>query len=193
MEPPQKSRRLSVIRRNEGLRLEGGKEKPIDRTAWPGSVGSPRHGRFYDGTKSPLLPGRFVIDGHLHPAAHGRVAGIRRTHRDPLFEDGNFLAAHSRLRRHLEIGIAVANRVNEETFIRITRNDGRACIAALLPRAAPIEPEPPLAFVRLLRVALVAMLHEERPHRVLEKGQFFRSEEHGRGQTGENSAGGDGG
>src|SRR2546421_11425685 len=83
-------------------------------------------------------------------------AGVRRAHLDPGHEIvylrvGKLLA----LGGHLKIGISVANGFEQQTFLRITRNNGGAGIAALFPAALPVEVESALGFAIGRGVAFV--------------------------------------
>src|SRR5688572_13131781 len=62
------------------------------------------------------------------------------------------------LGRHLQVGIGVTNRLDQQAFFGIAGNDGRAVVASLEKMIAAVEPEAALDFVSLLAVALEAVV-----------------------------------
>src|SRR2546430_12838749 len=97
-------------------------------------------------------------------------AGVRRAHLDPGHEIvylrvGKLLA----LGGHLKIGISVANGCEQQTFLRITRNNGGAGIAALFPAAFPVEFESAFDFAIGRAVAFVTVVGEDRADSVFKK------------------------
>ena len=66
-------------------------------------------------------------------------------------------------RRHFQIGIVVADGLDEQTFLRLAGDDGRACVAAREHGRAGIQHEPALDFVSLVAVAFEAAIREDGP------------------------------
>ena len=66
-------------------------------------------------------------DGTL---AHG-VVRPRRAHLDPRFEIGNLLLAELTALRHLQLGVGVAHRFDEQAFLGLAGRDHWPAVAAL--------------------------------------------------------------
>ena len=99
------------------------------------------------------LPGPVIFAGIL-PRFLRAVSDARigRAHFDPGFEIGDLLGGKLLvLRRHLQIRIGVAHRLDEQAFLRIAGHDGRAGLAAFQSPLARIEEQ---AAFDLLRLAL---------------------------------------
>ena len=88
--------------------------------------------------------------------------GIRRTAAHPIFQERNFLRPQLPLLRHHQFLIALANCLNEQTFLGMSRHNRRPGIAAFEQRRPAIEQQAPFMLFRLGRVAFMAMLHEKR-------------------------------
>ena len=100
---------------------------------------------------------------------HGRqsfpFARVRRAHLHPGFQIGNLLVGKFPVfRRHLEIGIRVAHRLDQQAALCIARNDGRTIVATSEQTRTRIQPETALYFFGVLTVALVTMLDEHGPN-----------------------------
>src|SRR2546423_5106598 len=97
-------------------------------------------------------------------------AGVRRAHLDPGHEIvylrvGKLLA----LGGHLKIGISVANGFEQQTFLRITRNNGGGGIAALFPAAFSLAFESPFSFGTCRAVAVVTAVGGDSAESVFKK------------------------
>ena len=69
----------------------------------------------------------------------------------------------------MKIGIGVANGFEQQTFLRITRNNGGAGIAALFPAAFPVEFESAFDLAIGRAVAFVTVIGEDRADFVFKK------------------------
>ena len=89
-------------------------------------------------------------------------ARVGRAHFHPGFQCGDFFRRQFfALGRHLEIFIRVTHRLDQKTFVRIARFDGRAGVAAFQQRFAGIEQQAAFDFFAVLAVALVAVVGED--------------------------------
>ena len=76
------------------------------------------------------------------------------------------------LRRHLEVGLEVADRAQEESLVWLARDDDRfAGIPAFLPAGLGVEVESALHLLGLGAVAFVALLDEHRTDLLLEESR----------------------
>src|SRR5204863_9303594 len=112
-------------------------------------------------------PVRAVLRGDLHAFALGRrglrgiAGGPGRAHLDPAGDVVDDRGRQLLLRRHLEVGVDVPDRLEEEALLRVAGDDRRAGVAALEDLLAAVEPEGALQLLRLGAVALVAALDEK--------------------------------
>ena len=114
--------------------LELGEHEGIHGIEPPIARGDRGFDRFHDGTVGPLPARGGVVDLPFADAARdGLVARIGSTHRHPLLEHGDLLRRHLRLRRHLEILVAVADRMDQQAGVGISRDDGRPAVSARFP------------------------------------------------------------
>ena len=100
-----------------------------------------------------------IRPGFLRGRSHARIG---RAQFDPGHEVGD-LAVRKLLafRRHLQIGIGVADGFDEHTFFRIAGNDHRAVLAAFEQAFVGIEQQAAFDLLGLLAVAFVAVVGEE--------------------------------
>jgi hypothetical protein len=107
------------------------------------------------------------------------IARVGRAHVHPGHEIGDDVVVEFRaVFRHLEIGVFVPDRLDEETFGRVSGNDGGAGIAALFDRAAPVQLQAALGLFP--GVAFVAFRNEHGADLALEKLRLFGSGRAGR-------------
>ena len=95
--------------------------------------------------------------------------GIGRAHLHPRFEVGDDRVGELRLGRHLEIFVAVADRLDQQAFVGVAGHDRRAGVAALAKALAAVEAEPAPQFLGGARVALAALRHQHGPDLRLEE------------------------
>src|SRR6185369_16890908 len=72
------------------------------------------------------------------------------------------------LRRHLQILVAVADRLHEQALLHVAGDHRRPGVAAMAPAVPGIEPQAALHFL-LRAVALQAALGQQRTHLLLKK------------------------
>src|ERR1019366_5091001 len=70
---------------------------------------------------------------------------------------------------HLNVGVPVADGLNEKTFIRLARRHGRTPIAALQEGSAAVETQAAANFLRLGGVTFVALFDQDRTDFLLEE------------------------
>src|SRR5690606_9152426 len=92
---------------------------------------------------------------------------------DPALERAHGLDRKLSPRRHAEVGVLPTHDLDEEASARIARHDGRSALAAAKETRARVEAQIRTRLLRSRRVALVAMLDEERPDLVLEEGDVL--------------------
>src|SRR5579872_5860710 len=111
----------------------------MDRNQWAGNGGNRG---FLGRDERPELPPFFEIDATDGFDA-SIAAGIDSTVGDPLFEILDDAIGKLAFGRHLKIGIAIFERLEQCAFAGFAGNDGRTGIAALIPATnARIELEP---------------------------------------------------
>ena len=129
-----------------------------------------RHTRLHDRPIRPMLPGLLHVGGVHCLRAGGFRARIGRAHADPFHEVGDEVVGKLLVARwHREIAVGIADGFDEQAFVRLARNDGRAGVAALEPAIACVEREAALDLLRARAVTLVTILHEHRAHFGLEE------------------------
>ena len=119
--------------------------------------------------KTPMPSPRLQVEGGGRPgtlAGGGRLVSPRRAAADPFDERGDLVGRQLRLGGHL-IGLAVANRVDQQALVRLARHDGRRRVAPLEHCGPRVEPQVALLFG--LAVALVAAGGQQRPHLLFEE------------------------
>ena len=112
---------------------------------------------------APLQHGAPVGVARQFLRAGRPVARIRGAGSDPGFEVGQ----HRRLElrpvlRHLQVGVLVAHRLQQQRGRRLARHNRRTAVAAGLPARPRVEPQAPLLLAGLA-VAFVALLRQHRP------------------------------
>ena len=68
-----------------------------------------------------------------------RCARVGRAHAHPGHEIVHLRRRELSVGRHLQVGVGVADRLDQQALLRIAGDDGRAADAALFPAAAPVE------------------------------------------------------
>ena len=158
--------------RLQAFLLELGEDERVDGRLDPCAVLHFGNGRLGDGLEGPVIAGLARKSGEL-----GRAAGRhRRAHLHPLFEDRDLVVrqlAARLLGRHRELGIGVADGLDQERFLEIARNDRRPFVAALEGAVAGIEDEAALRGILAGGVALIASIAEDRAHVLLEELEAF--------------------
>ena len=88
-------------------------------------------------------------------------ARIGRAHFDPGIEIGDFGGGELFVGRHLQIFVAIANGLHEQTFGGIAGDDGGAGLASFKERGAGVERQPAFGFFRFGAVTLVTFINEQ--------------------------------
>ena len=138
-----------------------GENETVDPGAGPVVARSFRNSGIAERLQGPEALGeafeiRFVV-------ARGRpLFGVRQALFDPLLELGDVALGEHAVRRHLEIGITVADHLDEQALPWLARHRGGAGIASRENGGPGIEHQPPLRLLRFVAVALVAVRLEER-------------------------------
>ena len=134
--------RLGLRRGLEFLGLELREDEAIEGLTGPGLIGDLRRGRFFRGHEGPvLLVGRALGD----PAAD--EFDLRRRH----------LAVGFR-RRHLLVGVMREQTFQHLALLRLARDDRDDAVVGLDRLIAYVEPQAGLAVLRVLAVAVEAVL-----------------------------------
>jgi hypothetical protein len=124
---------------------------------------------FLQRTKGPALACRCEINRLLRRGRRHRLhTRIRRAHRDPLLQNANVLSRQLRLRRHLQVFVLVAHAVDEQALRRLAGNQRWPASPPFTQPSLRSSSSPPFRFP-LLRVALITMLHQQRPHACSQK------------------------
>jgi hypothetical protein len=108
------------------------------------------------------------------PRKGDRLFGPGRTGDDPLAEILYDLGRESLLRRHLEVFILVAHRLDEQARLDIPRDDGGSRVSAGEKVLEVIDLKRALHLVRRGAVARVAFLREDGPNLFFEEGERRR-------------------
>ena len=154
----------------------------------PGSV-LHRGGRLLlERLKGPVVASFLDIDLALDQPRGIFVTRVGGTHLHPLLERGNFRIGKLSLGRHFHF--LVADRLDQQALVRIARDDRRTVVAAHLPALLAVQHQPALNRFGVFRMALVAMLHQQRADFRLEElqmlaGQLLSGENCGRKQSGD--------
>src|SRR6185436_6017207 len=104
----------------------------------------------------PVALPRLDVDALLGGGRGALPAGIGRAALHPRLEVRDHLGRELALRRHLELLVLVADRLDEEALVEVARDDGRAGLAALEQALARVDVELALQLLRLRAVAGVA-------------------------------------
>ena len=82
---------------------------------------------------------------------------------------GGFVREFFVLRRHAQIFIGVSNRLDEQAFLRVPRNDGRAGLADFQQAVARIEKEAAFELFTFVTVTFVTILDQQWPNLFFEE------------------------
>jgi hypothetical protein len=156
--------------RMELAAVQRGQDKGIVWLARPAGIGDRRGIVLHGGLESPLPPLGFHIDDPFP----GRLAlaGVRGAEGHPLPEGGDLGGGEPLLWRHLELGIGVADRADEQALFGLAGDHHQAAVPTFLDAFTGVEQQTALEFAgpgRGFAVALVTMLHQQRPHPGLEE------------------------
>ena len=167
-------------------RLQFGQDEVIDGSGRPTHI---LHGGCFgigDGLKRPMLGEGVGIKSsrEIHILfAGGHIRGnprVWRPHTNPLFEISNGVIGQLSPRWHRVIIIFPADRLNQQTRIRIAGQDGGASAATSQQINLGVEPQAPPCFPSFLRVAAVAVVHQDGTNMSLEEFSFFGTQITGR-------------
>ena len=184
---PQERSRISVRCRRHSLRGMTLRHKGIDRIPRPRRIRYLRHRRFFGFLVGPVFAPLLQI-GRVrvklrHLAFRLLLARIRRPHRDPFLEVGDYRIIELVFGWHLEVAILVMDRREEETFLWFERHHRRPRIPAEPRPLARVEEEPALHLLALGRVAFIAVFHEGRADLLLKEFDLLsRGFRHRRGR-----------
>ena len=155
------------------LRFQSREEETVDLAARPRGVLHRRRGDPGGRLKRPELPAQVDVDLALDDVRR-LVARIGRAHLHPGLEVGDHRVGQLLLRRHLEVLILVVDRLDEQTFLRIARDDRRPQVAPLAHPCARVEEQVAAQLLGLGGMALVALLDQDRPDSRFEEGDALR-------------------
>ena len=170
MEAAQEGERGGGGRGRELLRFQLREEETVHGLGAPGSV---LHGGDGLGARRLPAPVRLLalleVEAFVRCARGGGFGGPGRAALHPLGEGGGLGVAESRLGRHLQVLVAVADGFDEEALVRLTGDDGGAGVAAFERAGAGVEEEAAFEFLRAGAVALVATLGQQGADALLEE------------------------
>ena len=156
-------------------------KKPIDRMLRPRGVPHLGNSRLAHWLETPPFCARFERSSptgivRRHRLTHRRrlVARIKCAlihPRDKILDDG--IRKRRSILRHFRIRGHVADALDEEAFVCITRNDRRAGVSAFEESVSKIHAQSALLLIR--PVTLIALVDQHRPDALLEKINLFWS------------------
>ena len=120
------------------------------------------------GAEAPEFPALLDVDDSAGFGGGCFGARIRGAHPDPGLERLDLRIGEALLGRHLEIPVAVADRLKQAAPLRVARLEGRTGIASLESGFAGVQSKAALCFGRRA-VALVAAFDENRADLLFEK------------------------
>ena len=97
------------------------------------------------------------------------ISRVRGSALNPLLQGGDFLRDQWTIGRHLQVGVLVADGLNQRTRLGISRNDRQTPITSFQPTWATVKQQPSFTLPRANGVARVAALGEEWSDLFLEK------------------------
>ncbi len=121
-----------------------------------------------NGLEGPVLPAHLKVDARAGPCG-ARVARVGRAHGDPVFEDLDLVGGKPALRRHLHVGVGVADGFEDQAGAGFSGDDRRTVVAACLPAGFRVEGEAALDFAAV-RMALKAALLKHGQHLLFKEG-----------------------
>ena len=172
----------------QSLGFHGGEDEAVDSGEGPVAV---LHGRgvpFRRRNERPELASLLVIDFSGLEGFAFFDAGVGSTKGHPLCQGRDLLLGEFLL-RHLEIIIGMPDGGDEEALFRIAGNDGGPAVATADYTLLVVESEASLDLFPG-RVALVAAVHQDGSHALLEEAEVSGVELLGRGRGGGNRADG---
>src|SRR5204862_321099 len=142
-------------------------EETVDRLSGPVAVPHHRQRMVPGWLERPEVLARLRIEGPRRLRRRYPPARVNRPLSDPRLEVGDDPVGELAIGRHLHI--LVAQGLHEEALGRVAGDDRRPAVAALLEALGAVEEQSALDPLRLPGVALVAVLHEDRPDALLEE------------------------
>ena len=153
------------------VRFELGAHEGVDRLGAAGGGWNLGGAHRLKGPPGPVLGGEFArLAGRLGGGGFGLRPG--RAHGDPLLERGDLVFGQLAVGRHLHLAVGVADRLDEQGFVRLVRDHGGAAVAALQEVGQVVDAQ--LALLLLGGVAVVAGFGQDRADPGLEKLQRLR-------------------
>jgi hypothetical protein len=150
----------------QSARVELGEDEAVDVGFGPGVISHLRHGGGADGRVGPALAGGAYIVGSFGEG--GLIAWIGRTLLDPCDQVGHLPGGQLLLGGHLQIGVLVADGLDEQAFFGVAGDEGGAGFSTLKKRLARIEAE--LAFDLLAgAVTFITVIDEDRADALFEE------------------------
>ena len=157
----------------ELIGLKPGKNEKVEILPWPSAGLHRGECRLAWPAEGPKLARLGKVDLLGLGLGQAPVARVGCTHLDPLLEVGDDTLGQTRLGRHHQFGVEVGDRPVEIALVRLAGDDrGQAGLTATADCLAQVEPQLALEFALLLRigrVALVAVLDEDRPDFLFKK------------------------
>ncbi len=159
----------SLVRRRVGLQSlfrQFGQYEIVDRRFRPAAVGWVRNGWLAHRLPSPMLFAG-INPGLLSGTGDARVGRAQLNPSHQIADLG--LGKLFPLGRHLQVGVGVAHCRNEQAPVGIARYHAGAGLAPFEQAFAGVEQQTAFDLLRLLTVAFVAMVGEDRSNPALEK------------------------
>src|SRR5262249_27721164 len=154
-------------RRLQAFLLQGRQNEVVDWRSGPVLVLYRRQGDIPQRLERPVLAPFLEVKITFFNVAGNLVIGPEGAPFDPCDHVGDLVGAQLAARRHLQIAILVAYRLEKEALLRRARDDGGSALAALQEPGTAVQPQFRL---RLLHaVAFVAVFREERADFLLEE------------------------
>ena len=151
---------VGLMRRREAVCFELGEDKPVHRVERPVSLAHLGRRCPLDRLKSPMLAAFLeveVLDDGCRSAARIRF-GPRRSHFDPGGQVGDLRVGQSALGGHAQIGVLIADRLDEQALVRLAGHKSRSPVAAFEHGGPAIQPQIRLRLL-VRPVTAVAILH----------------------------------
>ena len=157
------------------LLLDLGEKEAVHLVDRPAPVPDLRHlhlgHRLHRPPHLALLEIELVLQDLLPDRLRARI-GCAALH--PLAQVGHLFRGQGGLGRHgVEVRIAL-DHPDQDALLRLARHDDRSAVASLHPAGLAVEEQAALDLLRIRRMALVALLREDRTNLRLEEGEVRR-------------------
>ena len=134
---------VGLMRRREAVCFELGEDKPVHRVERPVSLAHLGRRCPLDRLKGPVLAAFLEIKllGDCRRAASHDAFGPRRSHFDPGRQIGDLGVGQLALGRHAQIGVLIADRLDEQALVRLAGHKSRSPVAAFEHGGPAIQPQ----------------------------------------------------